>query len=92
MQIDAGPPCPALANKGSRQNRSVIDHQQITRAQQIGQISNDMIRQACTRRVQKPGGLTRAGGFLGNQLFGQMIVKVSQLTGLVRHGGIRLYR
>ena len=66
----------ALANQPCRNNRRIIDNQQITRLQQIGQITNMPVSYGITRQIKKSGTITRFCRCSGDPVLRQIKIKI----------------
>jgi len=60
------------------QNPAVIHHQQVTATQQLGQIREMPIDEACAVKFQQAAGGTLRQRSLGNQFWRQEIIEIRQ--------------
>jgi len=68
------------------QHLGVVEHQQIARPQQAGQIAEDAVDRRVAAPVQQARGTAFGGRMLGDQVFGQFKVEITQGENAVGRG------
>ena len=63
----------------------VVKHQQITAVQQVGQLVKDAIDQGLAAAIEQARGAALGAGVLGDELRGQLEIKITQGKALGRH-------